>query len=747
MTPETQNHETQPMQTAPERVQTPEQLQNQIFHEILRRYGVDIKDFIQECTSCSLDTLKIELENPEQLSLEQKVQAVYREYISQELQKERWVESTANLESITDSINSERILSLKEEFEKIISPVLEKYPFLDTQTQNFIKLWMVNAMLKSPLSEIADSLISGVGNFFGQLSQIDPNDVNSLASAFKSTPEDSGRSMAFEEKFTQILSSYTQKFDEIEKYFEDNWINDTQEQKNILSYVDWFWNPALIEAGVNWLDMTQLNPENKDTKNEAPLDTESLAEYIANSREKIVELSKKLELWDKTGDMIYSLINVWGSFWDSVQKITEMILKIPFLWKFFALLLWLNSDPNKAIEELRENTKNFKILSGFKWLWIWKDNKWNITNGVEPFTDIDLSEINFNASKKEIQSLKPFITSDKEEGIKNFWLWAFWNGIQKDGATLKFEMSSTQKQDKKITTQEFKEIIKIGLSDYNNQKEGQRIQTEETQRETQRSERESEVTGLQQEKQALQLLSGNTIEWLSNTGWIWDYNDFKKIRVSEIRETTNIEETLKKAIWEGWKVWIVSHVSDYDKLSPEVKNALKKAIEIVQEFLNTPEYAELFTTQSNIWNIIEHPRFQTFRENKIQNIQRKEQELRNQEEQLRFAQAIETTITWINTETRLSSEIDIWDKKIKFENQKLSIWTDTYSISGIDATLKDIVINGTDRVKFEWSRFGIPGSQEINRSTFIHGLQELVLKGRYEFASSDGKIIKIEKVV
>jgi hypothetical protein len=76
----------------------------------------------------------------------------------------------------------------------------------------------------------------------------------------------------------------------------------------------------LIESWVDWLDISQLKPENKDKKNET-LNTKAISEYMVNSREKVLELSKKLNMWDKAWDTIYGLINSGWMVWEWVQKI------------------------------------------------------------------------------------------------------------------------------------------------------------------------------------------------------------------------------------------------------------------------------------------------------------------------------------------------------------------------------------------------------------------------------------------
>jgi hypothetical protein len=54
--------------------------------------------------------------------------------------------------------------------------------------------------------------------------------------------------LTLEKKFADKLENYTKKFDEIQKKFEELKITDEKEKQNIISHIDWFKNPALIES-------------------------------------------------------------------------------------------------------------------------------------------------------------------------------------------------------------------------------------------------------------------------------------------------------------------------------------------------------------------------------------------------------------------------------------------------------------------------------------------------------------------
>ena len=742
---------------------SPEEKNKQILQEVLRIYWVDLKDY-----SFDLETLNTNLRTQlsettqEEFLLEQQAKKLYELYIKEELWKGNWIEKTANLDNLTDSINSQRISDIKEEFEKVINPVLDKYDFLDERTKNFIKLWFVNSLLKSPMSQIWDSLMWWVADFVWKLQQMDSGDISSMVDAFNKDPKDSWRSLAFEDQFIESLKSYTDKFDKIKEKLEeletDPKLTDKQQQ-NIISHIDWFRDPALIEAGVDWLDISKLNIENKDIKNDE-IDLEKLSKYMINSREKIFELSKKLNLWDKVGDNLYNIINSWWTIGEWVQKIAEFILNIPFIWKFLAIFLWLN--PDRAIEELRENSKNFKILSIFKSLWITKDKEWKQKEWVEPFQNIDLSQINFNSSKKEINSLKPFIKDESDEKIQEFWLQAFWEWVEKDWIKLEFRMEDNQKFDKKITSLEFGEIIKTGLDKYNADVWKERVKEEDEKREGKKGKIDQNLTNLTNEiarfKTSIETISLqiNTIDSILAKNYekiehwddilnIWDINNIK---------TQDIINHNWENFWDI--IWNIIWKNDYDKdLSENDKKTLNQMFIFIKDYCTENKLSSQWElkdflknneTWFNEWLIEKKNKLdeeKTWKE-------KEKSTLTWNLEKYNFAEKIWDKLTAITSETKLSNWIETWEWEnktiIKLENNKLHIWEDRFKMSWIDEIITDIVIDWSDRVKFEWRRGFFSWEKNLPKADFINWFKELVLNWSHNFTTPEWKNIKVEKV-
>ena len=466
MTPETPISTSPQVETAPikaEKKLTPEQLRQNIFNEILRKYWVDLKEATCNQTMCSLEILKTELQiTPAEKIIEEKSREIYRSYL-----ENNWVEKIANLDSLTKSIESERLQNMKNEFEKILNPALEKYDFLNLQTKEFVKIGIANSMLKWPSWQILDSLVWSMWKFMADLSQMDIKWLNKLLSNKSNEPKDAWRTLSLEEQFSTNLKKYLDKFEEINKKFNENNITNPTQKQNIISNVDWFRNPALIEAWVDWLDISKIDLTKTEKKELDGNEKKNLVEYMMKSRENLVELSRKMSLWDKWADLAYDLIWNWWVIWKWVEKLLEIILKLPIIWKIFATFLWL--DPNNALDELKENSANFKYLSSLKSLWASKNEKAEKVPWKKPFENIDLSNIRFNLVKNEMKEVKTVFGETKEEELAEKWKKAFNEWIKTPDWLFKLELWN--KKEWKLTSLELKEILRNWLTKLNDKKQ------------------------------------------------------------------------------------------------------------------------------------------------------------------------------------------------------------------------------------------------------------------------------------
>lgn len=605
MTPETSSTQSiEHPKTTPETQLSPEQKKEQeILSMLENKYWVDLKLYIEEQSKVWISILKMDIENPNQTQIEKKAKEIYEAYLKSEIEKPEWVEKTVNIENIVENTWNDKIDKLKKEFDKVLNPILDKYDFLDNQTKNFVKLWISNSLFKWTIWEISDSLIWSFSSFVNSLWEMDENGIKNLANLALENPNESWRSLWLENLFKQKMWDLSKKLEQINDILNkvEPKLNQTEKQ-NIISHSDWFRSPSAIEMWVENLKVSDIDPS-KTSKNEIPLDTEKLTEYMLKSRENIISLSKKLDLWVGIWDKLYA-ISSNPVLWKFSDKIMETILKLPVIWKLIAILLWL--DPENAIWEYKENTRNFKLLSSLKSLWKRKDN-WKDVVWKAPFEQMDLSQLSFDKNKNNLKILSSTLWEIKDDKDNNFWQKAFseqWydTGNGKPKFILKL---NNHWSDGKITDDEFKKIIDEWVKKYKEEVDKSKAtQTENApwtqststeQSQTRPSENptatqspESNETVDQNTKDnALRLLKGETIEWLSNTLWFWDYNDFKKIKIEDIKSKNDIDLILKKAIWEGSNIdGNEIEKSDYEELSKDVKDSLKYAIKIIKNFLS-----------------------------------------------------------------------------------------------------------------------------------------------------------------
>ncbi len=688
---------------------TPEQIEQRVLEEALELSWLDKKDlqkFYKDCSSCNIQTLRQELETtPEEQLIEKQARELYKIYLEKGL--DSWNTEVVSLDTLSKSIDSPRLEDMKNEIEKVLEESLKKYDFLDDKTKNFVKIWIVNSMLKSPVWEIWESLVWGFANFVERLSTVKQDDLSWMVKTLNPNPKDSWRTLALEEKFAKNLENYTKKFNEIKWKLDDktHWLTPKQKQ-NIISNIDWFKNPALIEAWVDWLDMSQLKIENKDKENET-LDTKSISEYMVNSREKILDLSKKLNMWDKAWDTIYELINGGWMVWEWVQKIVEIILKLPFIWKFFAMFLGLNPDPEKALSELKENSSNFKLVSALKWLWATLDKDWKVIPWKEwkkDFEKIDLSWINFNVVKNEMKEVKNITWEQSEEWYQKMWQEAFDKWIDKDWVKLKFDL--WDKKDWKLTNSKLKEILKNGLKNFNEDKEKNKTETETARRLEETTKNQDKlnelslnVKNLNSQIDNITSIINKDYEKVRHWDDVFNVGDINDIKTQDVINhnggdfNTLIETSLKTGSLDDISKenlmltnTLFSFIQDYCK-----ENSLSNQWEI-KDFLKNNE------TGFNTWLNTKRTEIITqrdWKQNEIANLEWNQ-------EKLDFARTVWEKIKAApDNKSLLWNWIDLWeDKKLSLnkDSQELNIWDEKFKIELTSKwekyNLKDIKITG-----------------------------------------------------
>lgn len=754
---------------------TPEQIQA----EILKKFWASPDVLTIEKTKTLLANLKQEIEaSPTDLALEEQAKKVYQEYLKEKINTNS-LENWNLLNEITDSIDSDRLLDTKDLVEPLLDETFKEYDFLDGTSKNLLKVSIINKLLESGPGNVIESYIGSFHTFISGLQNKSPEELQAFFKSAKKEGEDAGRTNALVEMFQNTMSEYTQKFDDLQKKFTTEQITDATQKQNILSHVEWFRNPSMIQEWVGWLIIADIDMSKTQKNSDVKID--DISEYLMNSREKLFDLSKKMDLWDRSSDMMYTIMQD-GLVWDGAKEFTKMLLKIPILGKILAVFLWLN--PNNSSEELEQNASLFKNFTSLKWLGAKLDKDKNNVDWQAPFEKINLWKIHFNHIKNEVKEIQTITGEIKEENLPSFWKTAFsetWYKKEWDDIALKFNLSEEQKSKSELSGREMREILKTGVKNYNNSKETTENQTKEKKREEENTQRQKKVdtltSNLSENNNSLWEINSQiqTIDSIINQEYeaIKHWNDTLNIWDIIDIEITDILKTDKNNFWEliSKEIWYDDYFGiEYDQTNPyaiekewmptEQKTLLNNMFQLIQEY---------FTENKTTWNwtlenfLISHKtEFNEF-------LNTKKTELEKQKETLDWNKKnIQTQLTSLKTESKrqeeenkkreilknttwnLSAWVEVtWIWKIVFnkEKQQLNLWENRFQISlehkWEKKNLSEISLEA-NRVEFRpdafWlsaARISNPNLWFVNKDTTINGVMEMMSKWSYEYKNWD----------
>lgn len=515
--------------------------------------------------------------------------------------KEEWWYNAVSIENTTQWINSDRLTKAKDTINKALDDRLRKYDFLWDRKEMF-KLAIINKILYNPVSQ-------KIVNYLESITKIFENPKDLFTSTDKTTHisnrEWNDLSLSVEgiiKPYIDLFDQINWKFEELDKnnVFDFNW-DKSKRKINLISHIDFFTNPNSMQwnfdskAILSQFDELLNNPKNFNSPKElTEEDKKILVDYMMKSRWNIEKTLKTLESWDRVRDIA---LTIWDNKY--VKWFLETLFKIPILWKILAIFLWLN--PDKPMDDFNEQTKTFKTLKWLKNLWAIKDKNWSLSdNSVDTqLKSLDLSEINHSETKPELKQINDFknsitipvdtktteatqqqseskdtkttqITKPKYEKDEDFWKEAFSDDwVEKDWVKLKFEISDTQIADWKISTEEFKEIVKKWFSKYN---EGIGVKVEADKKV---AEDKSNNDKKKQEEDRISkiIMDGNNAE-LNNTEIqsvidfinsedkndikLKDYDVIKNMKISEIIKSKDLDF--------GALLTISISLNDYEKL-------------------------------------------------------------------------------------------------------------------------------------------------------------------------------------
>lgn len=337
--------------------------------------------------------------------------AILRRFAYRELLESKWYEW------VTTEVLTNWLEWAQEEIANKINEISERlildYTFIPNELKWIVQLWI----LKNILNWIIVNSNDALGEFKNGLNGLfDWNSsITDIIHALNSS------NFAQSEFIHGKMSEYKEAFDTINNYFETSGINDHEQQRNIIAHSEWFRSPEKIASEV--FNINSLNPDkagipfnfNEISKNDellhSMMSTRAMIESLWNMQE-----SRNIDLQE----MVYWLLS-GPHTWDLVKSVLESVLRIPFLWQLIAWILGLSWQ--NAIEELNENSRNYKLMSALKNLWATKDENWNINadSWEDPFKWIDLSEIKFNDLKDELRRLRPIIWNIWEDKYRELW--------------------------------------------------------------------------------------------------------------------------------------------------------------------------------------------------------------------------------------------------------------------------------------------------------------------------------------
>lgn len=540
---------------------TPE-VEQKLKNYLKQKYDIE-RDKVINIASDELKDLKKQIElsqNP----VETVVKFVFGEYIETKLEDE-WM-NAVSIENTTKWIDNPRLENAKLMLNKVLEEKFKNYDFLGDRKE-VIKLAMVNKILKNPITEWVKWYLEKLTKILESIAKLD------LSKSWETTTIDKPET---DDKASENLWNDIEKafLDDIEPYF--NWFEKIKEKldnpkynlspdqkKNIINNMSYFNNPNEIEKWFNVEIIEDFIESNKDKindwKNLSEDEIEMLKKYMLDSREKIESTLKMWEMWDKAKEFALKIAWTPWAIWKFGKWFIEWILKIPFLWKIFAIFLWL--DPNNSIADFNEQIWSFKSLNLLKSLWVKKDNNWNIvSNWVAPFDKVDFSWIEHNNVKKELKDLIKHKPADKDE--KEFIKEAFSKGWvhiieekdwKKTDTILKFDLNQDKNIDRiSINSEDFKNIIKKGYEKFENTKntnlDTEKIQEEKAKNEKLETEIDGKISTLDTKKtQLYKELSDlkveedklkNIIDW----GYNW-FDDFLKGKNEALKKKIKDKQT------------------------------------------------------------------------------------------------------------------------------------------------------------------------------------------------------------
>lgn len=658
--------------------------------------------------------------------------------------------SAISLENVMQWTNSQRLIDMKDKFEENMNDILWKYNFLDKTSKDIIKLSLANKFINSEMWKSAISISWELNWAFDSVW-----DLTKLLWIEKKVKEKQASPKNFEEQFKIIVNPYLSWFDEISKKIDSLWDLSSNQKQNIINNINYFRNPEEIEKWFNNNVLNQIKLENKDKviQNQITIwNLDQLANYLSKSRQNINEVNSKMEKWDQILEKALDFAWMDWFVWDSAKSIIWFLLKIPFLWKFLSFMLWL--DPENPMSDFEARLEDKKFLKSLASLWWTTDKSWKISWWEWVFKEIDFSWIQASSVKDELAKLK---TLKWEQKLNDFWKNIFKEWVDLDWIKIKLELTDDIKKDSKVSSKEFKDIVKKAYDDHKNQKEtkeqeninDERIKTEEKKQ----KEIETSMSTIKTNKEKIAIYDKILAwEYKNITNWdniIWMYS-IVDIDIIKLINSTDNSKLVSESIWND----------KYNAILKKDLILLNETLLLIKDFCNEKNINS-WKIKDIIWWWIKNK--VNLGENKLNDLNsfilskkepllkeigENDKKYKSQEEELNktsIANWLITKLNNINTPTKLSS----WIKNISFnaESQELIIAWERYKINLNNTNLwnfklNDIIINDN---LVTLSIKNSPKNVDVQKLTVTNWIYSLIMTWKFE-KEDDWKKITIEKI-
>ncbi|MDD5769364.1 MAG: hypothetical protein PHE25_00200 [Candidatus Gracilibacteria bacterium] len=672
--------------------------------------------------------------------------------------------SFINLDNFLGQAKSDKIHIMRAEYEPQLRGMLNKFDFLDETSKNIIIVALAKRLLGSEIVKQTSGLMSS----FGDLSKMISPDVKKLTKAEDTLKglEEAGKT-GEEVDFKKIIEGYVSGFTKVNDKLNSLDPKLTSlEKQNIVNNIPYFRDLNAIETGPISEDI--INKITLDKRNIKINDKEIPKDQLSSISAFLTKFNTDIQTADKgaidSENQLDMALNITEKF-PALGNILQKLLGNSFLGKILAFFLGLdNKDP---LGDFNSRLDLKRFIGGFTSLGATLDKSGSISKkGVGIFEEIDLSEIKIGALKDGLKKkesgekgeIDKLIELQGDSKPEDFWQKIFTSGVEFEGVNLKFDLIDKYKQDKKLTSLEFIQIVKNAFDIHNKAKE---IKTAEEQK---KARKEGEEQKLEEQKQTISALETNREKVVM----------YDKILAGEYKNITNWNNTVGKSIDD---IEISKLIASGDDFSSVITNTigadkykaitdasrplLAETLVLIRDFcksksITTGNIKDIVgggiveRAQSKTNRLIEFNEFVKEKREpfakEIEKTNQKIEDSRKEQEKVDLTKSIENTINGIQNPTKLSSKVGklffnpgTQELDINGEKYKVSITTELGKFD-----LNDIII---DKDKVTLNIRNSPINKDIKKVTVIEGIYDLITKGRFESKKDkDGNQMVIEKI-